>query len=142
MWDVANPHNFLRDGDRKGIPSGVSLRSQDERRIVMNIRFPAMVTLLAAAAGPSLAESPATDVPTVAVPYGDLDLSREGGRAALDGRIRAAVRTVCRPIGLGPLESIARHRCERRVLAAAREDAALAALAQSRVQLARRQGGQ
>lgn len=54
----------------------------------------ALAGLTAAAGVGQVAKAqPATQ--TVAVHYGDLDLGSAGGRAALDSRLRQAVRTAC-----------------------------------------------
>ena len=65
--------------------------------------------LLAATIGatPVRAEPPilVEALPTVSVPYGDLDLSRPAGQAALYGRVRRAANLLCASDerGIGPV---------------------------------------
>ena len=73
----------------------------------------------------------------VTVSYTDLDLSNPRGRSALEGRLRAAARSVCRYRVATAIERIAIGRCRRETLALARNSASLAvAQAERRPQLA------
>jgi UrcA family protein len=76
---------------------------------------------------------------TVAVPLGDFDLTRAEGRKALDRRLAAAALRVCRTLADGSaFDQQVVAGCNRRTLALAREQAALAAArARSRSLLAR-----
>ena len=58
--------------------------------------------------------------PTVLVPFGDLDLSRPAGQAALNGRVRRAANRLCLtdPRGVGPV--IQERQCRDDALASAR----------------------
>mgnify|MGYP002778661700 FL=1 len=67
-----------------------------------------------ACAAPALAEPV-----SVSVPYGDLDLTKEAGRKALDARLGRAVRKVCG--GAAPIRNIAQVAAWRECLAEARE---------------------
>jgi UrcA family protein len=77
----------------------------------------AMLLLVAAmgAAVPALAGEPRS----LQVPAGDLDLASPAGRAALDLRLRAAVREVCTVSDWGPGLDAQRHAeaCGRKALA-------------------------
>jgi UrcA family protein len=92
----------------------------------MNSFFPAALLL----ALPSLpaAAAPPGGASTVSVRVDDLDLARARDRAALDARLAAASRIVCRSLAAGsPLDWIGAMRCEREVLAEGRHRAAAAA---------------
>ncbi|MFN4239244.1 MAG: UrcA family protein [Erythrobacter cryptus] len=80
--------------------------------------LPALGLVLAAAAipAPALAETA-----SIAVPYGDLDLTRAAGRKALDQRLARAMRQVCG--GAAPLRDLARMRAYRSCLAETRRAA-------------------
>lgn len=105
--------------------------------------------LLAAAAlvatAPLRAQNQEDDSRTVTVSYQDIDLTRPEGRAALDRRLREAVRDACRgtaPDGRpivpdGPFVWVSLAQCERATIAPARQAAALAAAqAERRLRLA------
>jgi UrcA family protein len=47
---------------------------------------------------------------SVAVPYGDLDLTKDAGRAALETRLDRAVRKVCGAVVTRDLEKAAAHK--------------------------------
>ena len=82
---------------------------------------------LAVAVAPSLATAPQPGLRTVAVGYDDLDLSRAEGRARLDRRIEAAIRTVCGDEGVqGLASSTAVSRCMAETRAAAHRSLASA----------------
>lgn len=69
----------------------------------------AILTTLAAVllSGAASATEADTETLSVAVPYGDLDLTTEAGRTALDTRIEAAVEEVCpRPAMFGNLKAM------------------------------------
>lgn len=89
-------------------------------------------------ANPPPAAGPAQAADTVAISLDDYDLTRPEDRAALDARLVAASRGVCRALPfIGPMDWIARARCDREVLAQARATVALAiAAAERREQLA------
>lgn len=70
--------------------------------MLMRIVLPALAL---AAATPALAQ-PAT----IVVPYGDLDLTREAGRKALDARITRAATRLCGTIGARDLARITAHK--------------------------------
>jgi UrcA family protein len=61
--------------------------------------------LALACAAPALAEPV-----RVAVPYGDLDLTKEDGRKALDERLARATRKVCGSVPMRDLTQLAAHR--------------------------------
>lgn len=67
--------------------------------MLMRIVLPALALV---AATPAFAEPV-----SVTVPYGDLDLTKEAGREALDARIARATRKVCGPVGARDLARIA-----------------------------------
>ena len=73
--------------------------------------------LMTACLAAGLASTGASARPTeprlsVAVPYGDLDLTRAAGRATLQGRIYRASAQVCRQaIGWDPMGSLAASQC-------------------------------
>ena len=85
-------------------------------RIVSRTFFVASA-LAAAATAPLSAQPPilVEGAPTAIVPYGDLDLSRAAGQAALQGRVRRAANRLCTVDvrGVGPVME------ERQCLAAA-----------------------
>ena len=91
------------------------------------------------AASPLHAAGPAPVEDSVTISLGDYDLSSPEGRAALDGRLIAASRSVCRAVRfVGPMDWISRARCNRETLAWARQSAARAiAAAERREQLTR-----
>jgi len=68
--------------------------------MLMRIVLPALAL---AAAAPALAQPV-----SVAVPYGDLDLTKQAGRATLDARLERAARRICGT--LGPVRDVARIR--------------------------------
>jgi UrcA family protein len=78
--------------------------------MIMRFVLPALAL---ACAAPAVAE-PAT----VAVPYGDLDLTKDAGRATLDARLDRAARKVCG--GVAPLRDLERMQAWRECLAEAR----------------------
>ena len=63
----------------------------------MNRSIIAALALLSA--GPALAASPASELPTARVSYADLDLSAPAGRATLERRVTQAVHKVCPEVG-------------------------------------------
>ena len=69
--------------------------------------------LALACAAPALAQPV-----TLSVPYGDLDLTKEAGRQALDARLDRATRTVCG--GAAPGRDLARIQAWRSCVTAAR----------------------
>jgi len=71
------------------------------------------LALAAAIPAPALAENV-----SIAVPYGDLDLTREAGRKALDQRLARAMRQMCG--GAAPLRDLARMQAYRSCLAETR----------------------
>lgn len=83
--------------------------------------------------------SPAFAQPNVrTVNYADLDLSRTEGQAALESRLRAAVKQVCGRPGVRNLkEMIERRECRRIASAQAKADMSLAIRKQSTVRVAR-----
>lgn len=70
--------------------------------MLMRIVLPALAL---AAATPALAETA-----SIAVPYGDLDLTRDAGRKALDQRIARAANRLCGTVGARDLVRIAAHK--------------------------------
>lgn len=87
---------------------------------------------LLASATPALSQ-PATH--SVAVHYGDLDLASAGGRAALDSRLRQAVRTACgapSPADLRGLNRAADCRADLNRSVSQRRDAIYAAAGNAR----------
>jgi UrcA family protein len=60
----------------------------------------------------------AAETVTVAVPYGDLDLTKEAGRDALDARLERATRRVC---GIAPVRDLQQMAGYRACIVAARE---------------------
>jgi len=86
----------------------------------------AAAALVAVLAVPASAKS-------IAVPYGDLDLSAAEGRATLDKRITAAARKVCPTIdGLELRAQMAAKACYRVALASAQPQLAAATARRSR----------
>jgi UrcA family protein len=62
-------------------------------------RFTTTMTIFALALGfQSAHAAPPQDVLSVVVPFGDLDLSRSAGAAALYQRLKGAAETVCAPL--------------------------------------------
>lgn len=87
---------------------------------------------LAAAAIVAVLAVPAA-AKSVAVPYGDLDLSAAQGRAALDKRIAAAARKVCPAVdGLELRAQMAAKACYRVALASAQPQLAAATARRTR----------
>lgn len=83
----------------------------------------AAAAAIGASAGPALAQ-PASEQPSVRVPYADLDLHSEAGRAKLQSRLDAAVRKVCRHgFAGGFYETLELRRCLRDTAAGAGRDA-------------------
>jgi len=73
-------------------------------------------------AGHAFAADDLFETRTVRVTFVDLDLSREGGRAALDARIRMAVSHVCPLENNADLDQVARSaKCRDAALAGARQ---------------------
>jgi UrcA family protein len=79
-----------------------------------------LATLFLAAAVGAAAPALAGEPRSLQVPAGDLDLSSPAGRAALDTRLRAAVREVCTVSDWGPGLDAQRHAeaCGQKALAA------------------------
>ena len=98
-------------------------------KAVVRIAFLAS-TLAGAFQLPLRAEPPVLveGLPTILVPYGDLDLTRAAGQATLDRRVRGAADRLCATDvrGVGPV--MAEHRCLRLALgrAQAQVDRAIA----------------
>lgn len=83
-------------------------------------------------ASPALAQAD-----TRAVSYADLDLSQSAGQAALESRLRSAVRQVCGDPGVRDLkEMYAQRACRSQALAKAKADMTLAIRAHSTVRVA------
>ncbi|MEL6528993.1 MAG: UrcA family protein [Pseudomonadota bacterium] len=60
------------------------------------MRFTLPLVALAALATPTIAAAqPSEDIVTVAIAYGDIDLTTEQGRAALEQRVDESVRKAC-----------------------------------------------
>ncbi|WP_066527312.1 UrcA family protein [Erythrobacter sp. CCH5-A1] len=70
--------------------------------MLMRIVLPALAL---AAATPALAEPV-----SVVVPYGDLDLTKEAGRKALDARLARAANKVCGPVNVRDLARLSARR--------------------------------
>lgn len=90
----------------------------------MNISKPFVVLLAlgtsAAAAQPIQVEG---NLPTAEVRFGDLNIGRAEGRAALDARVRGAARQICRPGITGELrERMERNACYNVALSGARRE--------------------
>lgn len=87
----------------------------------MKALIPALLALTAIAL-PAHAESPSRQVR-----YGDLDLASNDGQAALDTRLRSAVRGVCAGTGTEDLRTtMARRKCRREASERAAHDAEIA----------------
>lgn len=96
--------------------------------MLMRIVLPALAL---AAATPALAETA-----SIAVPYGDLDLTKDAGRKALDQRIARAATRLCGTVGARDLVRIAAHKAcvaEARASAAPQVELALNAANARRV---------
>lgn len=77
-----------------------------------------------AATSPNAASASAPDMPSIAVPTFDLDLTSAEGQAVLDLRLRNAARAVCgRPLADSNLDMSERRRCRILTVRAARQDA-------------------
>lgn len=77
----------------------------------MNRRLKITMMMSALALGYQLANAapPQDDVPSMVVRFGDLDLTRSDGVAALYGRLKHAAQTVCAPQDGGDLPSKRRY---------------------------------
>jgi UrcA family protein len=105
----------------------------------MNHRYNQTLRVAAAAVLALAAAPPASAQESVAVSVRDLDLTRSEGIAVLDGRLRAASRTVCGAPEREELRAFfARRDCYRAAIARATLDAGLASrrLASLRQQVA------
>ena len=104
--------------------------------------FNLRIGLFASAVAAALMASPAsaTDSPTVAVGYGDLDLGSPSGIAALNRRIESAARRLCEGhrSTLGPWGIVMYRNCFNGALASAQTQVSLAVARASGVQLANR----
>ena len=94
----------------------------------------ALVAALVATSGTVMVASPTqAEAASVAVHYGDLDLSTQAGKAAIDVRINRAARIACY---LDGADAIAAHACRRDTVQ--RAHAALDQALKAEVQLASR----
>jgi UrcA family protein len=93
----------------------------------LTLKFVIPCTLLAILAGPLCAVAAIVeqndDPPTRVVKYGDLDLSRSEGAAALFSRINVAAREVCQPVNIWALKMLAQaSECRHQAIAQAVAD--------------------
>ena len=96
--------------------------------MLMRIVLPALALSLAAPA--------AAETASIAVPYGDLDLTKEADRKTLDARIARAATRLCGAVGARDLVRIAAHKAcvaEARASAAPQVELALNAANARRV---------
>lgn len=69
----------------------------------------ALIAALVATSGTVMFASP-TQAASISVPYGDLDLSTQAGKTAVEARINRAARIACY---LDGADSVAAHACRR-----------------------------
>jgi UrcA family protein len=96
--------------------------------MLMRIVLPALALAIAAPA--------AAETASIAVPYGDLDLTKDSGRKVLDTRIARAANRLCGTIGARDLVRLAAHKAcvaEARASAAPQVELALNAANARRV---------
>jgi UrcA family protein len=102
-------------GRTHNLRTGAEPAEQETRKMFVRSTFLALAALAATAAAPAIAQS--SD--SVAVGYGDLNLSSPAGREALERRVGAAARQVCGEYQPLELKMIALSRaCRARALAA------------------------
>ena len=89
------------------------------------MRLVSIIFLVSAASIGTAQPAAAQEAPEVAVAYHDLDLAAPDGRAALEGRIQAAARSLCnRMIGRDLPELHYNRQCQIGAVEAAREQSA------------------